>query len=236
MYKRIYRNKLLFNTLSGADIMVKKKNPQRHLVKLFDLKKCYEIEELHKSINYSLISIRRFLKEIGYYSSFTHNSKWYTLKTTPAFDKHGIWFYQNIGFSKHGNLSQTILRFVDKSSKGLTAKNLYNMLSVPCHSVLNQMFKKKKVDRFHSAKGFYYLSMKEKKKRLQLKHLQTLTPLKRIELLSPQISVYVLVEYIKNSKASFRELSVAVGKKGVSASQEAIAQLFKEHDLKKNPK
>jgi len=54
--------------------------------------------------------------------------------------------------------------------------------------------------------------------------------------LPPQAAVYVLVEYIKNLKASFFELSVVVEKKGVSASQEAIAQLFKEHDLKKNLK
>jgi hypothetical protein len=44
-----------------------------------------------------------------------------------------------------------------------------------------------------------------------------------------------LVELIKNPKASFFELSVAVKKKGVTASQQAIAQLFKDYDLKKTP-
>jgi len=215
--------------------MDKNINPQRHLMELFEQKKCYQIAELHKSINYSIISIRRFLKEIGYYSSFTHNSKWYTLKTIPAFDKNGIWFYQDIGFSKHGNLNLTILHFVDKSNQGLTSKNLYNILSVPCHPVLNQMYKKKKIDRFHTPEGFYYLSMNEKKKLLQLKRLHTLAPFKQIEPLPPQTAVYVLAEFIKNSKLSFFELSAAVEKKGVKASQEAIAQLFKENDLKKNP-
>ena len=216
--------------------MDKNKNPQSHLMKLFEQKKCYQIGELHKLINYSLISIRRFLKEIGYYSSFTHNSKWYTLKTIPAFDINGIWFYLDIGFSKHGNLNKTILHFVDKSNKGLTARELYDILSVPCHPILNQMYKKKKIDRFRSPEGYYYLSMNEKKKQLQLKQIHILTPIKTIKPLPPQAAVYVLVEYIKNLKASFFELSVVVEKKGVSASQEAIAQLFKEHDLKKNLK
>jgi hypothetical protein len=182
-----------------------------------------------------LISIRRFLKVIGYYSSFTHNSKWYTLRSIPSFDKNGIWFYQDIGFCKHGNLNQTIGRFIDKSFQGLTAKDLFNILSVPCHPVLNQMYKKEKIDRFNTPKGFVYLSVSESKKRLQLKRLQVLTPPKKIESLNPQTAVYVLVEFIKDPKASFFELSVAVEKKGVKASQQAVAQLFKDYDLKKNP-
>ena len=215
--------------------MAKRNDTQNQLAELFKPKKCYTIEELSHRLNYSLISIRRFLKVIGYYSSFTHNSKWYTLRSIPSFDKNGIWFYQDIGFCKHGNLNQTIGRFIDKSFQGLTAKDLFNILSVPCHPVLNQMYKKKKIDRFNTPMGFVYLSVSKSKKRLQLKRLQVLTPPKKSQRLNPQTAVYVLVEFIKNPKASFFELSVAVNKKGVKASQQVIAQLFKDYDLKKSP-
>ncbi len=215
--------------------MVNRSDAHSQLAELFKQEKCYRIDELSRRLNYSLISIRRFLKVIGYYSSFTHNSKWYTLRSIPSFDKNGIWFYQDIGFCRHGNLNQTIGRFIDKSFQGLTAKDLFNILSVPCHPVLNQMYKKKKIDRFNTPKGFVYLSVSESKKQLQLKRLQVLTAPKKIESLNPQTAVYVLVEFIKNPKASFFELSVAVEKKGVKASQQAVAQLFKDYDLKKNP-
>jgi len=218
-----------------GDIMANQTDPKFKLAELFKQEKCYTIDELSRRLNYSLISIRRFLKVIGYYSSFTHNSKWYTLQSIPCFDKNGIWFYQDIGFCKHGNLNHTIGRFIDKSFQGLTAKDLFTMLSVPCHSVLNQMYKKKKIDRYQTPKGFVYLSASESKKRLQLKRLQVLDPALKIERLNPQTAVYVLVELIKNPKASFFELSVAVKKKGVTASQQAIAQLFKDYDLKKTP-
>ena len=217
------------------DIMATRTDTQNQLTDLFKLKKCYTIEQLSQRLNYSLISIRRYLKVIGYYTSFTHNSKWYTLRSIPSFDKNGIWFYQEVGFCKHGNLNQTIGHFIDKSFQGLTAKDLFNILSVPCHPVLNQMYKKKKIDRFNTPKGFVYLTVNENKKRLQLKRLQVLTTPKKIERLNPQTAVYVLVEFIKNPKASFFELSVAVKKKGVTASQQAIAQLFKDYDLKKTP-
>ena len=215
--------------------MANQTDPHYQLAELFKQEKCYTIDELSRRLNYSLISIRRFLKVIGYYSSFTHNSKWYTLRSIPSFNQNGIWFYQDIGFCKHGNLNQTIGRFIDKSFQGLTAKDLFNMLSVPCHPVLNQMYKKKKIDRFNTPKGFVYLTTSESKKRLQLKRLQVLTPAPKIEHLNPQTAVYVLVELIKNPKASFLELSVAVNKKGVTASHQAIAQLFKDYDLKKTP-
>jgi len=215
--------------------MPNRSDAHSQLAELFKQQKCYRIDQLSRRLNYSLISIRRFLKVIGYYSSFTHNSKWYTLQSIPSFDKNGIWFYQDIGFCRHGNLNQTIGRFIDKSFQGLTAKDLFNILSVPCHPVLNQMYKNKKIDRFNTPKGFVYLTVDEGKKRLQLKRLQVLAPPKKIERLNPQTAVYVLVEFIKNPKASFFELSVAVEKKGVKVAQQAVAQLFKDYDLKKNP-
>ena len=216
--------------------MKKIKNPQDRLVLLFGQKKCWTIQELTHSLNYSTISIRRFLKNIGYYSSFTHNSMWYTLHSIPAFNRRGLWFYQDIGFSKHGNLKQSILNFVNKSPHGLTAKELFEILLIPCHPVLNQMYKKNQIDRFNTQKGFVYLSIDNKKRQRQLNRLQSqLFTVQESESLNAQAAVYVLVEYIKHPEASVVELSEAVEKRKVKASPEAITMLFKEHDLKKIP-
>ena len=213
-----------------------KKNPQDRLVLLFDQKKCWTIEELTHPLNYSTISIRRFLKDIGYYSSFTHNSMWYTLHSIPSFNKRGLWFYQEIGFSKHGNLKQTIFNFVSKSPQGLTAKDLFEILLIPCHPVLNQMYKKNQIDRFNTQRGFVYLSIDNKTRQRQLNRLQSqLFTAKESESVNAQAAVYVLVEYIKHPEASVAELSKAVEKREVKASPEAITILFKEHDLKKIP-
>jgi len=216
--------------------MKKNKNPQDRLVLLFDQKKCWTIEELTHSLNYSTISIRRFLKDIGYYSSFTHNSRWYTLHSIPRFNKRGLWFYQDIGFSKHGNLKQTIFNFVSKSPQGVTAKDLFEILLIPSHPVLNQMYKKNQIDRFNTQRGFFYLSIDNKKRQRQLNRLRSqLFTAKESESLNAQAAVYVLVEYIKHPEASVAELSKAVEKREVKASPEAITILFKEHDLKKIP-
>ena len=216
--------------------MERVKNPLDRLVLLFNQKKCWTIEELTRSLNYSTISIRRFLKNIGYYSSFTHNSMWYTLHLIPSFNKRGLWFYQGIGFSKHGNLKQTILNFVSKSPQGRTAKELFGILLLHCHPVLNQMYKKKQIDRFRTQRGFVYLSTDDRKKQRQLNRLESLLiTAKKPQPLTAQAAVYVLVEYIRKPEASVVELSKAVEKREVKVSPEAITMLFKEHDFKKLP-
>ena len=216
--------------------MKESNNPQDRLVLLFDRKKCWTIEELTHSLDYSSISVRRFLKGVGYYSSFTHNSMWYTLHSIPSFNRRGLWFYEGIGFSKHGNLNQTISSFVTKSPRGLTARQLFDVLLIPCHPVLNQMYKKNRLARFNTRKGLVYLSTDDRKRQRQLRRLQTeLVPTGEPETLTAQAAVCVLVEYIKQPEASAAQLSKAVGKGGAKASPEAISRLFREHDLKKTP-
>jgi len=41
----------------------------------------------------SRMSIFRRLKEIGYFSSFSHAGKYYTLTNIPQFDENGLWFH-----------------------------------------------------------------------------------------------------------------------------------------------
>jgi len=125
---------------------------------------------------------------------------------------------------------------VTKSRRGLTARELLDVLLIPCHPVLNQMYKKNRLARFNTRKGLVYLSTDDRKRQRQLRRLQIeLVPTGEPETLTAQAAVCVLVEYIKQPEASAAQLSKAVGKGGVKASPEAISRLFREHDLKKTP-
>jgi hypothetical protein len=208
--------------------------PLVKLEELFAQQYCWNMEQLCNSLNYSAISIRRFLKQLGYFSSFTHNSKWYTLSSIPEFDNNGLWFYNQIGFSRHGNLKQNIVHFINKSSHGLSAKQLADSLSIPCHAVLNHMYNSGAIDRFKSTSDFVYVSSTDRRKRQQLMRLQSQTvTVTAPQELNPQTAVYVLVEYIKNPQSSYDELAKAVAKRQVIATPKAIARFFAKHDLKK---
>lgn len=214
--------------------MPSKTKPQTQIAEFFKQKKYGSIEQLRLEIDRAEISIRRHLKYIGYYSSVTHNSRWYTLKSIPQFDQNGLWFIDGIGFSKHGNLKQTILHFINKNAQGLLARDINKLLATSCYAVLNHMYKSRSIDRVDSASGFIYISTNETRKQRQLHRIKAQQTKTDVRLQLNAISaVYVLVEYIKNPEASFKELSIAVKKHQVIAPPEAIERLFEEHDLKK---
>lgn len=220
--------------------MNKQINSLEKLKHLYEQNKCYTINELCQKSDYSRRSIHRFLSELGYFSSFTHNSKWYTLATIPNFNKDGLWFYENIGFSKHGDLKKTIVHLINRSSQGVSANQLIEKLSIPCYAVLNHLYKNGSVFRCKNKNKFIYFSADEKKKRQQLNRWQFFQReeskvTKSSTALIAQAAVYVLVEYIKHPHASFDELSAAVAESKIIAPAGEIIRFFEEHDLKKTP-
>ncbi len=133
--------------------MNKQANSLDKLKDIYKLNKCYTLIELCQKSDYSRRSIHRFLSKLGYFSSFTHNSKWYTLAIIPNFNKDGLWFHENIGFSKHGDLKKTIVHLIDRSSQGIFANQLIEKLSIPCYAVLTHLYKNGSVFRYKGVTG-----------------------------------------------------------------------------------
>jgi hypothetical protein len=69
------------NTLSSS-FMPAPLLPSQRLEKLFHRRKCWMLAELAHALGYALISVRRFLNQIGYFRSYTHNGKWYPPRRT----------------------------------------------------------------------------------------------------------------------------------------------------------
>ncbi len=83
--------------------------------------------------------MRRFLKQVGYFRSYTHNGQWYTARDSPRFDRDGLWHFKGIGFSKQGSLTRTLAHLIARSPSGLSAGELSQKLQHPCHAVLTQL-------------------------------------------------------------------------------------------------
>ncbi len=203
--------------------------------KLFNKEKCLTIKGISQVLEYSERSVQRLLKKLGYYSSFTHNGKWYTLLHIPEFDENGLWFYQGIAFSKWRTLTATILYLVENSVKGLTARTLSSMLSSSCPPVLNKMHKASKINRVKTPRGFVYISVNSATKERQLKNLDKADILSH---LSDADKIIILAEHIRNPNWTCSELVSRVKKKsGINCSTEIIKNLFVQLSLeKKTPK
>jgi len=208
--------------------MREKRKKIKELRDLFQQNICLTINGISIKLNCSAITVSRYLNSFEYFSSYSHNSKWYTIAPIPKFDKHGLWRHNSICFSKFGTLKNTVIHFIDQSRCGLTSGQLAQLLGITCYSVLSQFYKNGAIDRIKMDRGFVYLSKDDKKKRKQLSHVS------REEKLTPQAAVFVLVEYIKNPDSSFSDISIALRKRHIVAPAEAIKKLFKEHNIKKN--
>jgi len=203
------------------------------LVSLFKIQSCWMIEPLSLELNYSIVSVRRFLSQVGYYSSFTHNGKWYTLQSIPRFNREGLWFYDNIGFSNVGSLTKTLIKITSRSQAGMTTEILGQKLrSRRCHTVLVQLCRSGKLQREKSGRSYVYLAGDSRTAALQRRNL-VLKNLPAIPL-PAEVSVLVLVEFIHNPDSSFEQLSKTIAtKKNITIQPKQIERLFEMHGLKK---
>ncbi len=214
--------------------MAPQKQVDNRLTSLFFEKKCWQIHELSDSLKMAVISVRRHLKRVGYFRSYTHNGKWYTLGSIPAFNTHGLWQYDDIGFSKHGTLTRTIEILVRRSAAGYSALELKNLLGTPCHAILTQMYKGDKIDRLKTASQFVYLSVDRNINRRQRQmHQDALRKTEGLPL-SAEAAVLVLVEFINHPGISFTQIVANLKHKlNMVVKPDDIARLFEQHGIKK---
>lgn len=210
--------------------------PLERLQKLFHRRQCWMLAELAHSLDYALISVRRWLKHLGYFRSYTHNGKWYTLRDSPEFNREGIWHHKDIGFSKHGSLIATIHYLVARSPAGLSARELAQKLQHPCHAVLTNLHKARALDRIKVAGEFRYLAAEEKVNVRQREQLAGQAPSGPATSLGTQAAVWVLVEHVKNPGLSFEQIAARLREhRQMAVAPESIEEFFQEHDLKKTP-
>ena len=103
---------------------------EKDVLKRFRQKKVITIEQLVELLQSSVITTRRRLKKWKTYTSFNNNGRYYTLPDIPDFDRNGIWKYQTILFSRHGNLKQTIIQLVKQSKAGLSAREIADIVEL----------------------------------------------------------------------------------------------------------
>jgi len=206
--------------------------PSQHLVSLFTKTPCWMIKPLAAEMQYSIPSVRRFLAEAGYYSSFTHNGGWYTLGSIPRFGREGLWFYHDIGFSRTGTLTKTLISLITRSSAGMSAEMLGETLRCRCHGVLVNLWRKGKIERQKIGRCQVYFAADPHKAASQR---QALTAQHPPEVrFSSEIAVLVLAEFIRNPDSSFEQLAEKISRnKNVTVLQDQIEQLFDQHGLKK---
>lgn len=197
---------------------------------LFNKESCWKIDPLAEKLSYSVPSVRRFLAEVGYLSSFTHNGVWYTLRSIPRFAEDGLWFHEDIGFSRAGSLTNTLVELATRSSAGMTAEQLGTKLRCRCHSVLVQLCRQGRLQRQKIGSSHVYLAVDPRIAVVQRQSFESLSQAQ----LPAEIAVLILVEFIRNPDSSFEQLVRAMRRnRGITLHAAQIEALFDLYGLKK---
>ncbi|MBU4264313.1 MAG: hypothetical protein KKC76_20885 [Proteobacteria bacterium] len=206
--------------------------PQQHLVSLFAQQPCWMIEQLASRLGYSVPSVRRFLSETGYYSSFTHNGRWYTLRSIPQFDRDGLWFFDTIGYSRAGSLTNTLIDLTNRSPAGMTAEQLGEKLRCRCHSILVQLYRRGKLQRLKLGRSHVYLAMDPPTQAMQRQAMAgKSSPAVQ---LPAEVAVLILAEFIRHPDFSFEQLArVITHRCRIALDAMQIEELFTLHGIKK---
>lgn len=211
--------------------------PSERLEKLFHRRKCWLLADLAQALDYALITVRRFLKQVGYFRSYSDNGKWYTLRSSPEFNGEGIWHHRGIGFSEHGSLTATLGYLVGRSPAGLSARELAQKLQHPCHAILSILHKAGELDRVKVEGEFRYLSTTQLLNRRQRQQAAAAQRPSPSDSLNTQAAVLMLVEYVKQPGLSFEELAAHLQRqRQLTVAPESIRRFFQKHDLKKTAK
>ncbi len=198
------------------------------------------IDGLCNNLSKSRMTVLRALKSYGYFSSFNFNSSYFALKDTPDFDKDGLWFHGQIGFSRYGSLTQIIKAIVEHSEKGYTVVQLQKRLGTKVHNQLSLLCRKGMLTRFYLGRNCVYTSVEAKlqasqeaKRKGPIKKPKAITAIQIPPGLEALTVIRLLVEMIQEPDATAASLSQRLQRRGFPVTAEQVRGVIEFYSLEK---
>ena len=147
----------------------------------------------------------------------------------------GLWRYRQSCFSRHGNLTETLIRLVTDSKAGLRADELRRLLGLEPRSFLSLFRHHRSLTREKLERRFVYFAASEEIRREQKRRRAKLS--REAELPSDAEAVAILVETIKQPGLSAEQLASRLKKRSFHISAQVVRNLLVSHGLtgKKTP-
>ena len=192
----------------------------------------------HKIPDRPRSSLFRDLKRVELLTSYSHAGQYHALKSMVKFNPNGLWFYEQVSFSKYGTLKNTLVEIISNSPAGMTHKELKTLLRIQVQNALTHLIKTRLLQRrLLSEKIFVYLSnddlqaQEQWKKRLELNENAL-----SVTLPSETIIIDILLEIIRGNERIIDEevLSSRLKQRGVNIQQQQLIFVLSYYDIKKN--
>jgi hypothetical protein len=203
---------------------------EKLVIERFREQKIITIDQLVKLLTCSVITARRRLKKWQTYTSINQNGRYYTLPQIPVFGANGLWRYQSVLFSKHGNLTQTIVALIQDSPRGLRATQIADILDLtPNSSFISRLKNGPGVKREKHQGRFVYFS--DQNEIYNRQKDQWLVDLDSVDFPTDSQAIIILVQLIKHPAISIEQLARKVSKQDKQITYGAIRRLLQFHGL-----
>ena len=211
---------------------------------LFKTHLVLRLNELMEYLHRSRTSTLRYLKEVGYYSSYNCAGEFYTLHSIPKFDENGLWKYRTAYFSLHGSLRDTAVKLVCKSKCGYTHEELRALLDVRMYNTLLTLVSDGLINREEIGGEYVYISFDNGEEQLsERQNMPARTKeikkaVKRAPRVTPAVGLNETIEVLLAFIGGYVQPESVYGylyRKGVNVTPNQIRAIFECHNLgKKN--
>lgn len=193
------------------------------------------IDELVEQFECSSKTIFRNLQKVRHITSYNKNRTGITLSDMPRFDRNGLWNCKQFYFSRWKTLNETIQNVVEKSSAGLTAGDIHDLLHVGIYHHVSSCVREKKIYRNLYFKPPVYCHMDLEIRQQQQEKRQTIIdmkPLKRSPLSKKNI-IKILLVIIEHHAITVEKVMPILEAKGLQFSKQSVKWLFDRHNIEK---
>lgn len=206
------------------------------LNRLFQRKRAALLDDLRAALGTtSRTTIFRIMKAVGYFTSYSHAGRYYTLRRIPKFDRRGLWAWRGIGFSAHGTLRATAIFLVEQSEAGQTHEELQQQLGLRVHDTLRSVVADGVMTRERFEDVYLYLSADPKKAAAQLaarRQRQVVVP---TAVVPPDalLVIDVLVQVIQHPREDTAAIAGRLATAGRAVTAQQVEGIYRRYGVKK---
>jgi hypothetical protein len=212
------------------------------LDKLFERREVAQLSDLRRALGVrSRTTVFFALKAAGYYASYSHAGRYYTLRRVPEFDAQGLWFRGQVRFSKHGTLRATLLVLVCESPAGRTHAEIEQIVGLRVHDTLRSLVEAEALGREEVESVYVYLAPEPERAAAQLaqrrRMLAAAPPAEEGPMAQPALDaariIEILVAVVRAPKADARAIAARLRAAGSPVSDQEVEAVFARYGLEK---
>ena len=194
--------------------------------------KVFTLDKLVSSLSCSIPTARLKLKQWKACTSYNKNSRYYAMPTVPRFDENGLWHYDNIFFSKYGNLRSTAIYLINNSASGLSGSEIGDFVRLAPRSFLHHFRNVAGIHREKIEGVYVYFSDDPDRYKEQLQSRLSILPLP-VKLFTDADAVVILTALIKHHDISMEDIMALPEVREGKFSPVLIRQFLNRHGLVK---